>query len=53
MTYRKPEAEPLGLHLPYYVLAGTDQRYVQETEDTEEVEDVELGVNHINLWEEE
>ena len=52
-NYLKPEAVPIGLHVMCTILAGTDQRYVQETEDTEEVEDVELGVNNINLWDEE
>ena len=51
-TYFKPQAEPLGLHFEYNVLAGTDQRFVQQTEDIEEMEDVELGINHINLWDE-
>ena len=51
-TYFKPQAEPLGLRIEYNVLAGTDQRFVQQTEDIEEMEDVELGINHINLWEE-
>lgn len=52
-NYLKPVAEPMGLHVKCTILAGTDQRYVQQTEDIEEVEGVELGINNINLWEEE
>ena len=51
--YLKPVAVPIGFYVKCTILAGTDQRYVQQTQDTEEVEDVELGVNNINLWDEE
>ena len=52
-TYLKPVSVPIGFYVNCTILAGTDQRYVQQTQDTEEVEDVELGVNNINLWDEE